>query len=309
MQGRLSCEQANQIDLVDWIQKLGFAPQKISNQGYWFVSPFRDEKTPSFKINRQKNVWYDHGIGKGGTLVDFGLLYFNCTVAELLQKLSINQTQSFSFQQPRLAAEKKDNSDSKIVVVEDRNLAFKPLLQYLQKRSIPMSVVERFCREIDFLLHGKKYTAIGFQNSAGGYELRNEYFKGSSSPKSIRFIDLNNEQVGVFEGFFSFLSFLTMLQNRSPFLTSLQPDNMNFLVLNSLAFFEKSRDKMENHEQVHLFLDRDQAGMQATQKALQWSSKYIDQSLCYSQHKDLNELLVNREPPRQKQSQRPGRHN
>ena len=42
-----------------------------------------------------------------------------------------------------------------------------------------------FAGKLTFRLYDKKHTAIGFQNSAGGYELRNEYFKGSSSPKDI----------------------------------------------------------------------------------------------------------------------------
>jgi len=31
---------------------------------YWYLSPLREEKEASFKVNRKKNVWYDHGIGK-----------------------------------------------------------------------------------------------------------------------------------------------------------------------------------------------------------------------------------------------------
>ena len=74
--------EAKQIDLVDYLAALGHQPQKIRNQDYWYLSPFRDEKTPSFKVNRSKNVWYDHGIGKGGNLIDFGIIYFNCSVSE-----------------------------------------------------------------------------------------------------------------------------------------------------------------------------------------------------------------------------------
>ena len=62
----MNCEQANQVDLVDYLNSLGYQPQKIRGADYWYFSPFRDEKEPSFKINRNKNVWYDHGPGKGG---------------------------------------------------------------------------------------------------------------------------------------------------------------------------------------------------------------------------------------------------
>ena len=63
---KLTCRGAKQIDLVDYLASLGHQPQKVNNQDYWYLSPLRDEKTPSFKINRKLNVWYDHATGKGG---------------------------------------------------------------------------------------------------------------------------------------------------------------------------------------------------------------------------------------------------
>ena len=80
---KLTCSGAKQIDLVDYLASLEHQPQKVNSQDYWYLSPLRDEKTPSFKVNRKLNVWYDHATGKGGNLIDFGTQYFNCTVAEL----------------------------------------------------------------------------------------------------------------------------------------------------------------------------------------------------------------------------------
>jgi DNA primase len=88
----------------------------------------RAEKTPSFKVNRKLKVWYDHATGEGGNLVDFGIRYFKCTVAELLQRLSSANAPSFSFHpQPSPAnhldtaahlsdaGEKKESSENKIM--------------------------------------------------------------------------------------------------------------------------------------------------------------------------------------------------
>jgi hypothetical protein len=65
---------------------------------------------------------------------------------------------------------------------------------------------------------------------------------------------------------------------------------------------------MEQHGHIHLFLDRDSAGIKFTQQALQWSKKYIDQSHIYKKYKDLNEFLIRQQEPRHKQGQRLGRH-
>ena len=305
--------EAKQIDLVDYLAALGHRPQKIRNKDYWYLSPLREEKTPSFKVNRSLNAWYDHGIGKGGNLIDFGILYFNCTISDLLQHLSQYQNTPISFfhqhspahnlpaSVPSFADEKKEiPSEGKIIVLEARSLAEISLLKYLEKRQIPLAIAEKFCKEIDFLLYGKTRTVIGFQNNAGGYELRSADFKGSSSPKEVTFIDYNKEQLNVFEGFFNFLTHQAMNKENVLPLT-------NFLILNSLSFFQKERDRMEQHQQIHLFLDRDSAGIKFTQQALQWSKKFVDQSHVYKKHKDLNQFFIKQQEQRHKQSHRIGR--
>ncbi|MEP7109400.1 MAG: toprim domain-containing protein [Ferruginibacter sp.] len=311
---KLMSAEAKQIDLVDYLSALGHRPQKIRNNDYWYLSPLRSEKTPSFKVNRTRNVWYDHGIGKGGNLIDFGIIYFNCTVSDLLQHLLEYQHTSISFFHQRssaynlpasvfsLAGEKKEiSNEGKIILLSVKPLVEISLIKYLESRSIPLYIANKFCKEIDFLLYGKTRTVIGFQNNAGGYELRSADFKGSSSPKDVTFLDHNKEQLNVFEGFFNFLTYLEINKNDSGRLT-------NFLILNSLSFFQKERDRMEQHQQIHLFLDRDSAGEKFTQQALQWSKKYIDQSHTYKKYKDLNEYLIKQQEPRHKQSHRMGRH-
>ncbi len=311
---KLMTAEAKQIDLVDYLAALGHYPQKVRNSDYWFLSPLREEKTPSFKVNRNMNAWYDHGIGKGGNLIDFGILYFNCSVSDCLQHLSEYQNNATSFfhkhsaapnlqaSAPSFAVEKKETvNESKIIILEERTLAGISLLNYLEKRRIPLPIAEKFCKEIDLFLYGKTITVIGFQNNAGGYELRSPHFKGSSSPKDVTFIDHAKEQINVFEGFFNFLSHQAINKQDSPPLT-------NFLVLNSLSFFQKQRERMEQHQHVHLFLNRDSAGIKFTQAALQWSKKYIDQSHNYKKYKDLNEYLIRQHEPRQRQSKRLGRH-
>src|ERR1700722_8215906 len=79
-----NCQQANQIDLVDYLATLGHFPKRLNRDDHWYLSPLRDEKTPSFKVKKTPNIWYDHGIGKGGNLIDFGVLYHQCSISDLL---------------------------------------------------------------------------------------------------------------------------------------------------------------------------------------------------------------------------------
>jgi hypothetical protein len=305
---KLTCALAKQIDLVNYLASLGYQPQSIRNENYWYNSPLRDEHTPSFKVDRKLNLWYDHGTGHGGDLIDFGTQYFRCGISDFLLRISQQQTEhAFSFQPQtqqevapaaiNFAGERKE--ESKIAILENRPLTEPSLLDYLKKRCIPQDIADRYCREVDFLLYGKIYTVIGFENNTGGYDLRSENFKGSSAPKDITLIDNHTEYLAVFEGFFNFLSHQTINQNK-------QLPLPNCLVLNSLSFFERSRPLMEKYRQVHLNLDRDAAGIKHTQEALKWSGRYIDRSHLYQGHKDLNEWLLPKER-KLKQGQRFGR--
>jgi hypothetical protein len=305
----LSCREARQIDLVEYLAQLGYHPQKIHGVDHWYLSPFRQEKTPSFKVNKRLNIWYDHGEGRGGDLIDFGTQFHQCTIPELLNRLSQYRSgPTFLFQKAWPsgflgAGEKEGFRGGKILILEARPLQSPSLIQYLLSRSIPPDIAARWCQEVDFALYGKQQTVIGFANRSGGYELRSEHFKGSSSPKDISFFDNRTSEIAVFEGFFNYLSFQTI--NRD-----IQAPLTNSLVLNSLAFLEKSRSLMEQYYRIHLLLDRDTAGSNATQKALEWNpDKYIDRSNFYQDHKDLNEWLIH-ERPRQlglNQSKRKGR--
>ncbi len=242
----VSAEEVRQLDIVDYLFKLGYQPSKIRNFDYWYLSPLRDEKTPSFKVNRKLNRWYDHGIGKGGNLIDFAILIHNCTVGEFLQKISNN----FSFQQPVVSCSNhtEGSFESKINFVREKVISSLPLQRYLQQRRIPLEIAKHYCKEVYYELNGKEYFSIDFRNDSQGYELRNPYFKASSSPKDITTIIKGAKEATIFEGFFDFLSFLSIHKNQDKIST-------DFVVLNSLSFFEKARPFMEQHEAINLYLD------------------------------------------------------
>jgi hypothetical protein len=87
---RLSCADAKEMDMVDYISSIGYEPTKQKGDNYWYSSPLHNENTPSFKIDRKLNRWFDYGEGRGGNLVDFGVAFHRCTVTEFLDKLNGN---------------------------------------------------------------------------------------------------------------------------------------------------------------------------------------------------------------------------
>ena len=269
--------------MVNFLYELGFQPAKIRGNDYWYSSPLRNERTPSFKVNRRLNKWFDHGFGKGGNLVDFGILYYNCSVGELLQR----SESDLALHQPFLhyPAQPHTEQENKIQILDVKPLFSTPLFQYLSQRKIPSKIASLHCKEVVYDLGGKHYYAIGFGNKSGGYELRNAFVKLSSSPKDFTLIDKGSKDILVFEGFFDMLSYLALYNKAGK-------EQQSIVILNSLSFLEKARSVLETHQQVNLYLDRDQAGIDQTRYALSISDKYQDHSSLYQNHKDLNDWLI-----------------
>lgn len=290
MKQGVTCADVKKNDMVEYLDFLGHKPVKIRGNDYWYLSPLRSEKTASFKVNRTLNVWYDQGIGKGGSLIDFGIQYHQCSVSKFLE---IMQERTFSFHPQTLVTPVSPLAGEKGKIVIEHifpAISNSVLKQYLESRQIPLAIADRFCKQVRFSLYGKKYEALGFKNSAGGYELRTPNFKGSSSPKNVTLFgkDLSKE-ILVFEGFIDFLSYRTIHQRKFIMMTKQQP---NFLVLNSIGFFEKMKVQLEKYSSIHLYLDRDNKGQSVSKEALAISKKYRDESHIYKNHKDLNEYLI-----------------
>lgn len=310
------CRQINELDLVDFLERMGFSPNKIRGNDYWYLSPLREEKTPSFKVNRAKNVWYDHGTGQGGGVVDFLMKFWNCGVGVVLQrfsKLDSSCKHPDHRPGPRQEVEKNtlQNEGGRIIIRSQSELSDPALIRYLKSRGIPLQVARQYCCQVVFELYEKRQMAIGFKNEAGGFELRSAHFKGSSSPKRPVLHQHESgdpaKELTVLEGFFSFLSLKTLENVRPDLIQKITENKTDYLILNSLAFFEKSRGQMEKYEAINLLLDRDKMGLATTGKALIWSPKYRDKSGFYEQHKDLNDFLKTLKGPDKSQEIKNGR--
>ena len=81
-------QSLKQIPITNLLTKLGYNPKKTRGHEYWYLSPFRKEDTPSFKVDTKQNIWYDHGSKQGGSIVDLVMQMKNYTLADALEELS-----------------------------------------------------------------------------------------------------------------------------------------------------------------------------------------------------------------------------
>ena len=273
--------EIKEIPIQDYLQANGHQPVKIKFGSAWYQSPLRQEKTPSFKVDLNRNIWYDFGTGEGGNLFNLVMKLCNCTSSEVRGQITggIPNVAQRSF-------EPRDDS-GRIMIKTLEPLSHQALFSYLKTRRITMVFAKMFLREAIYNVHGREYFALAFRNDLGGYELRNAFFKTGSSPKSYTTISGDNpSQLNIFEGFMDFLSCCSYYGRLPRFRT---------IVLNSLSFLPKIENEIISSTAVNLFLDNDLAGMKASDKVKCMHGRVKDWApVLYPDHKDFNDFLMKR---------------
>ena len=66
----MNIKTAKNIRIIDFLNALGYQPQRTVRDNHFYLSPFRTEKTASMKVDDKLNLWYDHGSAQGGTIID-----------------------------------------------------------------------------------------------------------------------------------------------------------------------------------------------------------------------------------------------
>lgn len=79
-------ELIESVDIVDYISQ--FVDFEERNGEYWSLSPFKEEKTPSFSVRRETGRFYDFSSGLGGNVYTFIKHYFKCSSQEAVKRLS-----------------------------------------------------------------------------------------------------------------------------------------------------------------------------------------------------------------------------
>ena len=279
-----------QLSLVDFLSRLGHEPVKRSRNEFWYRAPYRDERTPSFRVNIEKGVWYDFGLGKGGDVFTLAgeFIRSNDFMAQarfIAETARIPLDESRAQGKARAEMYRPKPSEPTFEDVSVTPLRYTALTGYLSERGIPRDIALRHCLQVDYTVHKKPYFAVGFPNMAGGYELRSRVFKGCIPPKEVSLVkagDIPTEGCNVFEGFMDFLSAVALRITGGG----------DSLVLNSVANIARSYRHLDNYGRIACYLDRDEAGRRAVEALrTRYGSRVTDRSGIYQGCKDLNEYL------------------
>ena len=288
----MDIETAKRISLDDFLESLGHSPVRRKGNVLWYLSPLREERTASFKVDTGLNSWYDFGLGRGGGIIALAReLYRYNDIKYLLECIDRSAP---GLIRHFVSDVKKQKQPPAFTDIDVSPLNSPALLAYLRERKIDTDVARKECVEVHYACNCKRYYAIGFRNRSGGYELRNRWFKGCIAPKDISHMKQDGENENkiclVFEGFIDYLSFRTLRKYGS--LSCFDAMESDFIVLNSVSSICKALPLLREYDKTVCLLDNDAAGRNAfasLYKALNGNAE--DMSSLYNGFKDLNELI------------------
>lgn len=290
----MNSKQAKEIPLEDFMNRLGCIPVKQAQSKLWYISPLRNETTPSFQLDLRFNSWYDFGEGKGGTIIDLVVALYNDSIKQALSRLEsvynfnipskqVNKGPFNKNQQPLFYQEQEYTIDK----ISSLETGF--LIEYLKSRKINIDIAKNFIQEISYTVKKTNYKAIAFKNNSEGFEVRNKNFKGGLLKKDITTLNIKKDSsLYLFEGFIDFLSFLTYYK-----ITSLE----NFgtvIILNSISLKNKAIEEIKKIQPtlIYFLLNNDEGGINTAQyisNELQIDT--VNKNDIYKDFNDFNEFL------------------
>lgn len=287
------------IPIADYLHARGIQPVKKYGSYALYNAPYREDHNASMKVDFARNLWFDFGLGKGGSIIDLVMLLQGCNAHEAISHLAGNNLSFHSATPPKEKVAALSPSARHILGISEE---LSPHLQrYLQEeRKIDLSLAKPYLRSVCYEVGGRTYIAIGFANRAGGYELRDDKtFKGTIAPKDISVIagDANNVPHCIFEGFMDFLSYLTMKGKE------IAP----CIVLNSVSNVHRAVTYLREHHIgcVRAFLDNDEAGRRTMHVLQSAGMSAEDMSRLYGGYKDLNEYHVSCQKAMEQKQKKP----
>lgn len=285
-------ELKQEASIVDLLRHLGYEPVPRRGKEIMYHSMLRDnDQVPSFCVNDDLGVWFDHGTGKGGNIIDFGLAYwkglgFKEVVSKIQQVLSLKPAETRSAaptgSRPRSAVKIPN-----YVVEQVKPIGTHPAVTgYLKSRGI-WEVARKCLSEVYYYMEDSKglrkhFFAAGWQNELSAWEVRNKYFKGCLGHKAITFLPNHEKKAVIFEGFINYLSW--KLENPLA--------DHSVIVLNSLSILGAGIAKSKSFSSLDVFFDRDNPGLLATKEFIKALPYATDRSKVYEGFNDYNDKVT-----------------
>ena len=136
-------------DIVDVVGE--FVPLQAAGKNMKGLCPFHNEKTPSFFVSKERQIFNCFGCGEKGNVVTFIQKYKHMSYVEALQFLADKYHIEVEIEQ----AQYKQKSNRNLYQINEKALQFyslnllnldsgKPALNYLKSRGIGVETIQEF---------------------------------------------------------------------------------------------------------------------------------------------------------------------
>ncbi len=159
-------------DIVSLIEE--YFPLNMAGSNFKALCPFHQEKTPSFVISPQKQIFHCFGCGESGNVYNFIMKMENIVFADALKRLAERNNIKLSFQEGK-EYERKSRIKDDLLELNRRAAVFynKYLLsnrgsfarEYLNKRGINKDMIEMF--NLGYAPGGKELLKLAVKEGVG----------------------------------------------------------------------------------------------------------------------------------------------
>ncbi len=142
-------------DRTDIVELIGtYVPLKRAGGAFKACCPFHKEKTPSFQVNPQRQIYHCFGCGKGGNVFQFLMDYEGLDFLSAVKQLAERANITLEFEEGAFAAGRRDLK-AKLLKIHELTTSLyhhflkeapeaEPARQYLQSRNINDEIVQQF---------------------------------------------------------------------------------------------------------------------------------------------------------------------
>ncbi|MGN0438442.1 MAG: DNA primase [Lachnospiraceae bacterium] len=145
-------EVRSRNDIVDVINS--YVRLEHRGSSYLACCPFHHEKTPSFHVSREKQMYHCFGCGVGGNVFTFLMEHENCTFPEAVEQLA--DRVGYDLPKQNMSREAKKQADDRTKIKEMNKLATayfhymlktdhgQKALDYLKNRGLTEETIDKF---------------------------------------------------------------------------------------------------------------------------------------------------------------------
>ena len=195
-------------DIVDVIS--GYVRLQKKGNSYFGLCPFHNEKSPSFSVSREKQMYYCFGCGAGGNVYRFLMDYENFSFVEALKVLA--ERAGVELPQIDNSKQARDKADRRALLLEINKLAAQYF--YVQLRASQGERAYRYLKERELSEETMHAFGLGYANKTSDDLFQYLKSKGYEE-EMIRQAGLisSDEKQGVYDKFWNRVMFPIMDAN------------------------------------------------------------------------------------------------